>query len=322
MFSYRQIGLLPNKPYQQIRSLAFSPNNQYIACASDDWLVSIWARKGNDYSLRMRRFVDDGAVFVAFTEYDDLVVVSGNGDIRVFTPNNNFVLYQDGRNASVQSASYSHSSGRLALGMVHGAIKLMTIKKNAPSDPDYHVSTDGVLKGHKYAIKSAVFMSSGRELVTTSIDGSLRMWNTPTLKCKVVQQYAESGGDLLAINPNESLIAHASTFLHDGRMTHGRITLLDRSGQRVMQLAGRRHLLNDMQFTPDGELALAYLDGVVSVMRIDRFSNLVQYEFQLSVGMSVERIAFSPDGHMAIGMVNGNISIYSRNAQNGNQNAS
>ncbi len=149
-----------------------------------------------------------------------------------------------------------------------------------------------VLRGHKDAVGTARFSSDGTRVVTSSDDGTARIWS------------ASTGRPLRTLGRPSGPPISAADFSPDGRrvVTAGsdgiaRIWLVA-TGRRVDELRGHTGVVTDARFSPDGELiATSSDDGTARIWKVST-RRLVQ-TFRGHRG-AVNAINFSPDGSSLI----------------------
>ena len=105
--------------------------------------------------------------------------------------------------------------------------------------------TAKILRGHEAVIKSAAFSPDGRTLVTASMDGTARLWDTAT------------GKETLVLRGHEGIVTSA-VYSSDGRIV---VTASDdktariwdvATGREIAVLRGHKDAVQLAAFSPDG----------------------------------------------------------------------
>ncbi len=141
-------------------------------------------------------------------------------------------------------------------------------------------------------IWSVVFTPDGQRLITSSDDGTTRLWD---LKGKELNKFKSGhlgGGDYVSISPDGSLLATSGY--------HGIIELWNLSDTEVKQVAkceGTQQEVRDLNFSSNGQqLATAHTDGTARVWKLSGQSCQQLAEFKH--GTWVDSVSFSPDGKL------------------------
>jgi WD40 repeat protein len=147
----------------------------------------------------------------------------------------------------------------------------------------YENSTRAVLKGRSGPVSIASFSPDGRRIVTTSSDGTARVWDL------------ESGAEIAVLKEHNKESVQSASFSPDGR----RLAIISNdtawvwdveSGTEIAVLEGQE----GVQISPDGRwIATASYDGTVQVWDVEsgiEISVLEGYE------LGVTGMLFGPDG--------------------------
>jgi RNA polymerase sigma factor (sigma-70 family) len=159
------------------------------------------------------------------------------------------------------------------------------------------------LKGHKGEVKLALFSADGKSLLSSGVDGSLRLWLTGTGK--------ELFRKELGANPNG---AQRAAFAPDGRTlaiavgagpnvgpADVGVRLLDAtSGNDLRRLPIQANVVQSLAFSPDGQvLATGNQSGVVQLWETTTGKEVRQLTGHAGY---LQGLAFSPDGkQLAVG---------------------
>ncbi len=124
--------------------------------------------KERGLDLAVRAVAPDGGCFVAaYTEGGDLRLRSASGDL---------LRSWDGSGRAVRSAAFSADGTSLGVGLVDGSIAILPLEAEAESVPI--AAAELTLAGHSDQVDRVDFdPGDAGALVSTDIDGTLRMWH-------------------------------------------------------------------------------------------------------------------------------------------------
>ena len=154
-------------------------------------------------------------------------------------------------------------------------------------------------------LRSAVFSASGRQILTASADGTVRIWNSAGHT--LLATFSGSGPlDDAAFSPDGTQIVTANE--------DGTASILDsRSGRvlAVLKPPGNRYAVSSVAFSPDGKLiAAAYADGTARIWNA-RTGEQDGPTLSAEQGHQLLGTAFSPDGRLLVTVgSSGNARIY------------
>jgi WD40 repeat protein len=226
----------------------------------------------------MLQFSLDGSLLLA-TLYDELHVWDAESGASVGR--------LEDRAASVTAAAFSHDSGRIAVGLSNGALRLWD-GTTFESERDF--------MGHEDTILSVAFHPDGSALASGANDGTVRIWALDSAGPRPAIPAAR-GMTAAAFSPDGTLLAVAAR-------DQGEVTLWNpRSAERLHALACPGGTVAEIAFSPDGSLVAAALkrvapDGNVRDGDVCVWQTATGSRLSILTGhpKGAERLAFSPDG--------------------------
>ncbi len=165
-------------------------------------------------------------------------------------------------------------------------ICFLTIFIFAQSNAQTENSSAKIWRGHENSVTSVAFSSSGKWIASSSLDGTVRVWNTET--DKVAHILRSHSGDVysVSISKDDRLIASAGL---DGRVV---ITELS-DGKTSKVFSDLDGWCQAVSFSPDSRrVAVSTTDGKISVWNVESGKLLKT----LDAKRGQFSLAWSPDG--------------------------
>lgn len=310
------------------RAVAFSANSLYLAAGWNDGRITVWNVSTGEL---VREFVGGSASVnvLRFSPNSDLLISGdGNGQLRIWNVSNAQLVRTIQTNATIWDLDITLNQPLIVVALGTGVIQLWDSQTgnwvrqvSTHAGPVYTVqfSPDGnhivaggagmnhlsivrtadgmvlrTLTGHTQPVLSARFVSSGDEILSTSLDGTIRRWllneGTGTVVLSRPSGYYET---CLAIGETNS-------FITGGNDCHLKVWSLS-SGQLLTRFTGHTGSVGALAFSADSsQLASGGQDALLW--------NAVNGALLRSIDVGtneVASLAFSPDGALlAIGSGN------------------
>lgn len=294
-----------------IRSVAFSPDGQFLASASADATIKIWnMRTGTrEVNLSLPQEVDS----VAFSP-DGQYLASGSydGSLRLWDWRRGQLIRSFPKHSNVATSIAITPNNRILVsGSLDGRIRLWDIA----TGQRLRDITGG------QGIQAIAVTPDGDTIVGTGIGGKVGLWKTQTGELirllPTDQPRYPAGIEAIAISPDGQTLAFSpNAFSPAGRLPEGNMRDRNTIGFWNMQgralgspLAGHRDYVTTLNFSPSGQtLVSGSLDQTIKVWNVE--SRRLVREFREET-RGILAIAFRPDGRaFATGSRNGTLRIF------------
>jgi WD40 repeat protein/transcriptional regulator with XRE-family HTH domain len=268
----------------EVESVEFSPDGTWLVTASDDATLKIWD-------------AGTGELLQAFTDFTGVVGPA------IFSPDGSLLAVSSVDGVHLWSYSPSETDGSWSVGQQERLLIPGTVGVAFSPDGSRIVGGSPLaiwdaatgreiqkLIGHTDWVMGVAFDPNGRRLASTSLDGTVKIWDIGPGQEGLAVHAATSGyGTRVAYDPV------ASEFATNGG--DGSATLWDAaSGTSRARLHGQEQDVLSIAYSPDGSrFATGSLDASVVVWDTKSGSMLVRL---VGHEAGVRDVAFSPDGQL------------------------
>jgi uncharacterized protein with WD repeat len=222
-------------------------------------------------------------IYRASFSRDSRYVVTASGDslAKIWDVNSgNMVMELKGHSSHVFSARFSPNNRRV-------------VTAGGETAKIWEVSTGTQTKmliGHSMRVSSAAFSPDGGVIVTTSEDGTAKLWN------------AQNGKEIRSINIRKKGWVYDAAFHPNGRSVAigaqgGMVGLWDVSnGRQIRTLSGHSRAITSVTFSPNGQyIAASSIDNTAKIWESSS-GRLVQ----TIQGDTIGQVCFSPDNKYVV----------------------
>ncbi|MEW5962425.1 MAG: TIR domain-containing protein [Pseudomonadota bacterium] len=275
-----------------LHAARFNRDGTMLVTASWDGTARVWSVDAAGRCHEVRRLVVPGSsvshrgpVFdAAFSRLGDRIATGGNDGIaRIWDAvTGELLMTLRGHEKAIHGLSFGGRADRelLATASADWSVMLWDAADGAP------VRT---LKGHMHTAHSARFSGDGDHLVTSSQDGSARLWRWTAGAPEIdVRSDRDAGLRLARLSVDDTVVVTASQ--------DGKARIYDTaSGRRIGELDHGDTELTDARIAPDGSLiATASNDGRIKIWSTANHKLLAE----LGDEWQVQSMTFSPNGKL------------------------
>ncbi|CUA72610.1 putative WD repeat-containing protein alr3466 [Nostoc sp, PCC 7120] [Rhizoctonia solani] len=157
----------------QVKAIAFSPDEQTFASASEDGALMVWNANTREKLFEPLKAHSWGIFSVAFSP-DGTQIASGSQDltIRLWSSHTGLQLGEPfkGHTDTVRAVAFSPSGSQFVSGSQDRTVRVWDVTNGQPL---------AVFKGHTDDVLSVAFSPDGTQILSGSADTTIRLWNAP-----------------------------------------------------------------------------------------------------------------------------------------------
>ncbi|EKV02620.1 WD40 repeat-containing protein [Leptolyngbya sp. PCC 7375] len=153
-----------------------------------------------------------------------------------------------------------------------------------------NIRSKNQIRGHQGDVYNVIFSPDGTQLLSSSADGSVRLWNMQGIELATIETSPER---VPMLNAN---------FSHDGQLIvtaseNGDVKIWDTQSQIIQKSLTHKAAVNDVSFSPNNNryIATASDDNTAQIWDLESNNSIV-----LNHSEPVKDISFSPDGKILV----------------------
>jgi serine/threonine protein kinase len=267
--------------WDDVKGVAFAPDQQMVASASGDDNVQIWRIDGSEVLPPLQGHEDD-VTSVAFSP-DGQIVASGSDDerVRLWRVNDgSLVRMLEGHEDDILSIAFSPDGQLLASASLDRTVRIWGVTDGSLRD---------VLSGEDQQIYSVAFSPDGQTLAFGQEDGVVKLWQVgQPHNFRVLAGHTDRVNSLAFSSDGGMLVSGSA----DESTRLWRVS----SGEAERSFAGHSDAVLSVALSPDGQLlATGSKDTTVRLWRVSDGALLRTIEQHTD---DVRGVAFSADGRV------------------------
>jgi WD40 repeat protein len=264
-----------------IACLAFSPDGKSLAVGSHDRTVRLWDWASGTTKQTLKPH-DSSVLSIAFSPDGKTMAATSSDWVKLWDVASGRELRKLATGGSVYSVAFSPDGTMLAVGTA-GANNLQLWDASG-------VNLIRSFTGHTKVVRIVYFTPDGKSLVSSSDDGTVRLWDVVTGKIQAVIQGDSAPGSPMALAPDGRAIA-----LRNSKD----IRIVDiRSQQERVALEPSETALVGFVFSADSRLLASWYSD--NTIRLSDTTNGQTLHTLKGLSYITRAIAFTADGKMMV----------------------
>ncbi|WP_293354425.1 MULTISPECIES: serine/threonine-protein kinase [unclassified Microcoleus] len=261
-----------------IYSVAFSPNGEVIASASDDKTIKLWRVEDGQEIVTLAGHTN--SVYTVAFSPDGLMLASSSHDktIKLWRMKDGQEMRSlVGHSNSVYGAAFSPDGTLIASSSWDRTIKIWRIKDGQ------EICT---LAGHINLVYCVAFSPDGETLASSSWDRTIKIWRVKDGKLIRTLTGHTDSVRCIAFSPNGEFLASGS---HDNTIKIWWV----KDWQEVLTIRGHSWYVDSIAFSPDSEILASSSNQTIKIWRVKDGEEICNIAGHTN---SVYSVNFSPEG--------------------------
>jgi WD40 repeat protein len=239
-----------------INDLAYSLDGNHLVSGGTDRTVKLWNLKNEELVDTITLDNIDYVNRVAFDPGGESIAYAIGGEIGIWNITARSLSYTINNQSRIRGVIFDATGDLLAYGAGDGdsagtpAITIISLLSD---------ETLLTLQGHTWGITDMAFSPDGKQIATSSLDGTIRIWNSLTGEADLILKADYASVTSLAFNQNSTLLASGGN--------SGKITLWNlASDHQKTELLGHSDTITRVRFDSTGRLiGTSSRDGTIKL---------------------------------------------------------